>query len=219
MNASPADRASALPQTPWPGPLSGHFQVGLLPLHAVLFPGGLMHLTVKDARFRAWLSQCCAAGELVGIVAQRAGTQEPEPVGVLAELLSASTQAPDAVQLQCRGWQRFHIKATETLPDGRLQARIDLIEDDATVAPSPGQHAAVKALATAMASIKGQASDATPRFLSPYRFDDAGWVANRWCEILPLNRQAKQRLMELPGGPARLELVDTFLRGQGVLPG
>ncbi len=22
-------------------------------------------------------------------------------------------------------------------------------------------------------------------FLEPHRLDDAGWVANRWCEILP----------------------------------
>ena len=28
-------------------------------------------------------------------------------------------------------------------------------------------------------------------FLAPHRFDDAGWVANRWCEILPLPLEAQ----------------------------
>ena len=30
----------------------------------------------------------------------------------------------------------------------------------------------------------------------PYRFDDCGWVANRWCELLPMQSELKQRLME-----------------------
>ena len=34
-------------------------------------------------------------------------------------------------------------------------------------------------------------------FLEPYRFDDAGWVANRWCEILPISQAAKFKLMTM----------------------
>ena len=42
------------------------------------------------------------------------------------------------------------------------------------------------------------------RSCSRYRFDDAGWVANRWCEILPIPLAAKQKLMELPDPVVRL---------------
>ena len=42
--------------------------------------------------------------------------------------------------------------------------------------------------------------------------DDAGWVANRWCEILPLPLEAKQRLMTLEDPVARLEVVDSLMR-------
>ena len=52
----------------------------------------------------------------------------------------------------------------------------------------------------------------------PYRFDDAGWVANRWCEILPISLAAKQKLMELADPQVRLRLVDEYLRGKGVGP-
>ena len=51
----------------------------------------------------------------------------------------------------------------------------------------------------------------------PYEFDDAGWVANRWCEILPIPQDAKQRLMELTDPVVRLQLVNDFLRQKGVL--
>jgi hypothetical protein len=72
----------------------------------------------------------------------------------------------------------------------------------------------VKGLANAIGTLKAQGS--VP-FLQPYRFDQAGWVANRWCEILPISLAAKQKLMELPDAMVRLQLVDEFLRSKGVV--
>jgi Lon protease-like protein len=46
-----------------------------------------------------------------------------------------------------------------------------------------------------------------PPLLEPYRWDDCGWLANRWCELLPLESEAKQRLMSLDSPVLRLELV------------
>jgi hypothetical protein len=54
-------------------------------------------------------------------------------------------------------------------------------------------------------------------FASPMRFDDAGWVANRWCELLPISLAAKQKLMELDDPAVRLKLVDEFLRSKNVV--
>jgi len=51
-------------------------------------------------------------------------------------------------------------------------------------------------------------------FLGPHRFDEAGWVANRWCEILPLPLEAKQRLMTLEDPVARLDVVDSLMRAR-----
>jgi len=39
-------------------------------------------------------------------------------------------------------------------------------------------------------------------------------VANRWCEILPLPLEAKQRLMTLEDPVARLEVVDSLMRAR-----
>jgi hypothetical protein len=72
----------------------------------------------------------------------------------------------------------------------------------------------VRALANAIATLKQQGSEP---FLPPYSFDDAGWVANRWCELLPISLAAKQKLMELDQPQVRLQLVDEFLRTKGVI--
>ena len=49
-------------------------------------------------------------------------------------------------------------------------------------------------------------------FSEPYRLDDSGWVANRWCELLPMPLAAKQKLMALEDPVIRLSLIDAFLR-------
>ena len=48
------------------------------------------------------------------------------------------------------------------------------------------------------------------------RDDDAGWVANRWCELLPVPMELKQRLMELDNPLVRLELVGDVLERTGI---
>ena len=53
--------------------------------------------------------------------------------------------------------------------------------------------------------------------IQQYRLDEAGWVANRWCELLPINLSARQKLMELPDPQTRLRLVDQFLRSRQVV--
>jgi Lon protease-like protein len=42
-------------------------------------------------------------------------------------------------------------------------------------------------------------------------------VANRWCEILPISSAAKQRLMALDEPVLRLQLVQDYLQGKGLL--
>ncbi|MDO8375065.1 MAG: peptidase S16, partial [Polaromonas sp.] len=41
-------------------------------------------------------------------------------------------------------------------------------------------------------------------------------VANRWCELLPMPLELKQRLMELDNPLVRLELVSDILEKTGI---
>jgi len=71
----------------------------------------------------------------------------------------------------------------------------------------------VEALQEAARSLKEQGVAA---IAEPLRLDDAGWVANRWCELLPVPQSLKQRLMELDNPLLRLELVSDVLTKMGI---
>ena len=50
----------------------------------------------------------------------------------------------------------------------------------------------------------------------PYRLDDCGWVANRWCELLTMPLAQKQQWMALDNPLVRLELVSDLLERSGI---
>ncbi|MBX3603905.1 MAG: LON peptidase substrate-binding domain-containing protein [Piscinibacter sp.] len=194
----------------------------LFPLNTVLFPGGRLGLKVFEARYLDLVADCMRERRPFGVVALRSGHEVRRPddavsfetIGVLAELIEVDSAQPGILQLRGRGLQRFQIESSQQQADGLWTARTRLLPDDEPVAPAPAQHETVRGLANAIASLKSQG---TEPFDAPYHFEQAGWVANRWCEILPIPLAAKQKLMELPDPLARLSLVDEFLRGKGVV--
>jgi Lon protease-like protein len=50
----------------------------------------------------------------------------------------------------------------------------------------------------------------------PYVWDDCGWLANRWAELLPLQALERQRFLELDNPLVRLELVADQLEKLGI---
>jgi hypothetical protein len=65
--------------------------------------------------------------------------------------------------------------------------------------------------------LEQQASDSpqeSPLFPQPYRLDECGWVANRWCDLLSLPTPFKQSLLRLDSPLLRLELVADLLSNQ-----
>lgn len=193
----------------------------LFPLKTVLFPGGLLALKIFEARYLDMVSECLREGRPFGVVALRSGNEAGdgaqvvfEEVGTLAHLIEVDSEQPGILQIRCRGGQRFALHAAQCQADGLWTAAIDPLADDEPAAPAPAMAATVRALEDALATL--QARGPVP-FLPPYRFDDAGWVANRWCEILPLTLAAKHKLMALPDAQVRLQLVDEFLRSKGVV--
>jgi Lon protease-like protein len=204
------------------------FKLPLFPLQAVLFPGGLLSLKVFEARYLDLVTHCLRNQSHFGVVAletknatgSEAGKNKPgdiprmESTGVVAELLEVDSAQAGILQVRCKGLHRFDIKTSRQETDGLWVARVSKQADDLDAAPADDMVDTVRALASAIGSLKDQGS--TP-FLEPYRFDSASWVANRWCEILPISLAAKQKLMELPDGLARLQLVRDFLRNKGVV--
>ena len=139
-------------------------------------------------------SSPCAPG--AKRAAPRARPCSSYEVGTLAELIDVDSAQAGILLVRCRGRQRFAVGATRQAERRPLaRARPTPIDDDPVVAPA-ARHAEHRAqgLADAIASLAAQGAQP---FLAPHRLDDAGWVANRWCEILPLPLEAKHRLMTL----------------------
>jgi hypothetical protein len=195
----------------------------LFPLQAVLFPGGLLGLKIFEARYLDLVTRCLRARAPFGVICLRQGRDtsrgavQMEAVGTLAHLDEVDSEQAGILRVRCTGGGRFALAGTPVQqPDGLWSAAVEPIADDVAELPAPAMLATVTALAQAIAKLKAQ--DSLP-FLEPFRLDDAGWVANRWCEILPISLAAKQKLMALESPSARLQIVDEYLRGKQVISG
>ena len=71
-------------------------------------------------------------------------------------------------------------------------------------------------LATALHSLRDKAPGAIHIQPTPAQLNDCAWVSNRWCELLPIPLELKQRLMTLDNPLVRLELVGDMLERMGI---
>ncbi len=214
-------------ETPWttdvvpdlPDPLP------LFPLQTVLFPGALLGLKVFEARYLDLVSTCLRTQQPFGVVCLQQGSEAGrsakavamEAVGVLARIDDIDAEQTGILSVRCTGTRRFRLQgAPKQLDSGLWVCTVGLIDDDAQHMPGPAMLQTVTALAEA---IKQLVELGRSPFAEPYRLDSAGWVANRWCELLPVPLAAKQKLMELEDPVIRLSIVDGFLRDKKVVIG
>jgi hypothetical protein len=195
----------------------------LFPLQTVLFPGGLLHLKVFEARYLDLVSHCLRTRAPFAVVHIRQGGELRgsseqktllEDLGVLARLQEVDAEQPGILRVRCIGGERVQLGAVHQREDGLWLAEARLGSVDAPVAVPAELAPSAQALGQAIESLRAQHQHP---FLLPHRLDDAGWVANRWCEILPISAAAKQRLMALDEPVLRLKLVQEYLQGKGVV--
>ena len=200
----------------------------LFPLGAVLFPGGILPLRIFEVRYLDMIGKCHKAGAPFGVVALTQGAEVRRPgrgaeafqsVGTLATITALETPQPGLMTIRCHGEQRFRIARSEQLKHGLWIADVERLDDDLPVpVPDDLKHAAV-ALSHLLDSLQARHGPgvATPTLEGPMRLDDCGWLANRWCEILPVPLELKQRLMQLDNPLVRLELVCDILARTGIV--
>lgn len=222
VNLTPADAFAYPDMSALPNPLP------LFPLKTVLFPGALLGLKVFEARYLDLMSQCLRQRSPFGVVCLRQGTEtgrgpanqaptQLEDVGVLVRIDDIDAEEAGILTVRCTGTQRFRrVGEPGQRDNGLWHSQAELIGDDPLRAPGPAMTSTVAALAEAIQKLAEL--DQKP-FAEPYRLDDAGWVANRWCELLPVSLAAKQKLMALDDPVIRLSLVDGFLRDKKVVVG
>lgn len=211
-------------------------QLPLFPLGTVLFPGGWMPLRIFEVRYLDMINRCIKAGAPFGVVCLTEGSEvrRPDPaappgqggfareafhpVGTLARIEQVERPQAGLILIHCRGQQRFQVRRSQQLPHGLWVG--DVVLDPAEpVIPVPEHLAGTRdALRRVLDNLKerepGSMNDLPLQ--PPYQWDDCGWVANRWIELLPAPAELKQRLMSLDNPLLRLELVSDLLDRMGV---
>jgi uncharacterized protein len=197
----------------------------LFPLGAVLFPGGMLQLRVFEVRYLDMIGRCHKAGAPFGVVLLTQGSEVRQPggkeafayVGTLATIADLDTPRPGLMMIRASGAQRFRITSSDQLKHGLWIADVERLPADMAVPVPEDLKITATALGKLIASLQ-QKADAPGHMpiQGPWRLDDCGWVANRWCELLPLPVQLKQRLMELDNPLVRLELVSDVLARTGI---
>jgi hypothetical protein len=190
--------------------IPARLDIPLFPLHAVLFPGGVLPLRVFEQRYLDMTAACLKEERPFGvclIVAgkEAGGSADPHAVGTLAEISGWEMEQLGILQITVRGGRRFRILDTHVGTDHLLQGVVETIPDDGPQ-PLPAERRRLLPLLRRVAGELGP-----ERMPEPHRFDDAEWVGYRLTEILPVQNLAKQKLLELEDPLARLEILERFL--------
>ncbi len=208
----------------------------LFPLQCVLFPGGYLPLRVFEVRYLDMIGRAFKEGTPFGVVcltegrevrtassrgghqglsSERVAQEAFHEVGTLASITQLQRPNPGLMTISCTGTQRFRIRSHEQLKHGLWVADVELLTDDVEVAVPSDLETVSTTLREVVTSMAERAGGQAP-IQPPYRWGDCGWVANRWCELLPLGAEQKQRLMSLDSPLLRLELVADVLDQTGL---
>lgn len=205
--------------------------IPLFPLGTLLFPGGFLPLRIFEVRYLDMIGKCHRSGQPFGVVCLTQGSEvrraggEAEAfatIGTLAVIREFESPQAGLMQIECIGTERFRIRTSELQKHGLWTAEVQCIADDVPMEiPADLAHVS-DALRRVVDSLeerrqKQGMQDLRLPILKPYRFHDCGWVANRWCELLPAQPELKQRLMELDSPLMRLELVGDLLARTGIV--
>lgn len=198
----------------------------LFPLGTVLFPGGVLPLRIFEVRYLDMIQRCQRTGAPFGVVALSQGNEVrqagagPEAfssVGTLASIAAFDQPGPGLLVIRAEGGQRFRIRNSDQLKHGLWVADVEQLAADKVVPVPPDLQPTAQALDKLYQTLR-ERPDAREQLpmQQPWRLDDCGWVANRWCELLPMPVALKQRLMELDNPLVRLELVGDVLERTGI---
>ena len=186
--------------------MSAAGELPLFPLGTVLFPGGPLRLRIFEPRYLDMVRRCLKESRPFGVVLILEGAEAGEAVTVAASGTSARVvdfdTLPDGLLgIDCIGEQRFRVQRRWQQGDGLNLAEVDYLPDDSPC----GLPAELAHLGELLREVLPQLGERYAHVVA--RYEDAGWVGNRWAEVLPLTAAERQQLLELTDPLARLEQV------------
>ncbi|MFG6489031.1 LON peptidase substrate-binding domain-containing protein [Roseateles sp. BYS78W] len=191
----------------------------LFPLRSVLFPGGWLPLRIFEPRYLDMVRRCHADGQPFGVVALTEGQEVRQrdgggfqretfhAVGTLARIEHFEHEQPGLIRIRTRGAQRFRVQSSRCLSHGLWVGELALLADDAVVAVPDDLRLASRQLQSLLEGWRERVGPEELPLQPPYAWEDAGWLSNRWAELLPMPLDDRQRLMAMDNPLLRLELV------------
>ncbi len=178
-------------------------ELPLFPLRTVLFPGGLLPLRIFEPRYVDMVGRCMSDGGEFGVVLITRGEESGAiaavaDVGTSARIIDFNTLPDGLLGLMCRGARRFRLHSRRQQGDGLHLGTIDWIADAPASALAPEHRPVARVLQRVLQELSATAP------LLEVRLDDAGWVADRLAELLPLERAMQQALLELDDPQERM---------------
>lgn len=206
----------------------------LFPLSTVLFPAGVLPLRIFEARYMDMARDCLRNNTQFGVCMitdpkanESSRTATVATVGCSAEISGWDMRQLGLLHVRAVGRQRFRVIASSTEANGLRIAEVEWIEDDPDQPIAPEHSPCVELLGRIIDDLRTQSAErrresqdddvlARLPFEEPFLMQSSSWVSNRLCEVLPVPLKAKQKLMELEDGRARLEIVHTYLKQHAV---
>lgn len=187
-------------------------RIALFPLGTVLFPLGQLPLRIFETRYVDMIRRVMREGGGFGVVLIRRGGEvgtvgEVAPIGTFARIVDFD-QLPDGLlKIVVRGERRFRVLAREVQKDGLNLGEVEWLEDEPAML-GEAEYAELRAtLARVLAGLGGDYPAGEPRM------DDALWVGGQLGQLLPAPPEFRQRILEVDGARARLELLEATRTG------
>ena len=178
----------------------------LFPLHAVLFPGGLLPLRIFEQRYLDMVTDCLRNDRGFGVCLISAGREVGDaadcfPIGTLARIQDWGSTEEGLLAITVQGERCFRIVQRSLQPDQLTTAEVEML-DEPVHQPLPVEYAPLSRLLERLMDELEPPYRGMPRAL-----DDADWVSGRLTEFLPLDTLEKQTLLEQPDPLVRLSTL------------
>ena len=191
-------------------------EIPLLPLAAVLFPGGVLSLKLSEQRYLKMAAACMESRAPFGVCLVLGGKEagqgvQPHKVGTLAYIDRGDLPPSDVLSVNIRGGRRFRILSQVLGDDGLLRAQVELLLEPERREVPVDQRGLLPLLRKVVGDL------GVEKIPEPHDFDDAAWVGYRLTEVVPVQLLAKQKLLELDDSVSRLEILFAYLSQRKLL--
>jgi uncharacterized protein len=197
----------------------------LFPLGSVLYPGSVLPLRIFEVRYLDMVRRCVENGAPFGVISLTQGKEVTQPgqgeafasIGTLAVITEHESPQPGLRVIRCLGQQRFRTSRIERLKHGLWIADMSYLPEDSHVSVPDELSACRTLLESVLARMPAETqADLFRGAAGEAQLSDCSWLANRWCQLLPLPLEMKQRLLELDSPLIRLELVSDLIDKLGL---